>query len=60
MVEYTALLTMYGEKSEETEELRMDLQDLKEMYKLQVRKTLILSSLSEMSVFNLSLNSNLD
>jgi hypothetical protein len=36
MVEYTALLTMYGEKSEETEELRMDLLDLKEMYKVQV------------------------
>jgi hypothetical protein len=28
---------MYGEKSEETEELKMDLQDVKEMYKLQVR-----------------------
>jgi len=28
---------MYGEKTEETEELRMDLQDVKEMYKLQVK-----------------------
>ena len=27
---------MYGEKTEETEELKMDLQDVKEMYKLQV------------------------
>jgi len=34
--EYNALLQMYGEKTEETEELRMDLQDVKEMYKLQV------------------------
>ena len=27
---------MYGEKSEEAEELRLDLQDVKEMYKQQV------------------------
>ena len=27
---------MYGEKTEENEELKMDLQDVKEMYKLQV------------------------
>ena len=37
-MEYNALLQMYGEKSEETEELKLDLQDVKEMYKLQVRK----------------------
>ena len=34
--EYTALLQMYGEKEEEADELRLDLQDVKEMYKLQV------------------------
>ena len=28
---------MYGEKVEEAEELRYDLQDVKEMYKAQVR-----------------------
>ena len=28
---------MYGEKEEEAEELRMDLQDVKSMYKQQVR-----------------------
>ena len=33
---YQALLQMYGEKVEETEELRLDLQDVKEMYKAQV------------------------
>jgi len=33
---YNALLQMYGEKVEEGEELRMDLQDIKEMYKTQV------------------------
>lgn len=37
-MEYNALLQMYGEKSEETDELKMDLQDVKEMYKLQVRE----------------------
>lgn len=29
---------MYGEKVEEADELRLDLQDVKEMYKLQVNK----------------------
>ena len=29
---------MYGEKTEENEELKMDLQDVKDMYKLQVSK----------------------
>ena len=33
---YQALLQMYGEKVEETEELRLDLEDVKEMYKAQV------------------------
>jgi len=33
---YNALLQMYGEKVEEAEELRLDLQDVKEMYKTQV------------------------
>ncbi|KAK3092062.1 hypothetical protein FSP39_024833 [Pinctada imbricata] len=36
---YNALLQMYGEKVEEAEELRMDLQDVKEMYKAQVITT---------------------
>ena len=31
-----ALLQMYGEKAEETEELRLDIQDLKEMYRQQI------------------------
>lgn len=34
---YNALLMMYGEKVEEAEELRLDLQDVKDMYKAQVR-----------------------
>lgn len=33
---YDALLEMYGEKVEEADELRLDLQDVKDMYKTQV------------------------
>ena len=29
-------LQMYGEKVEEAEELRLDLEDVKEMYKMQI------------------------
>merc|ERR1719327_1213113 len=31
--QYQTMLTMYGEKTEEAEELRLDLEDVKEMYK---------------------------
>lgn len=34
---YDALLEMYGEKVEEADELRLDLADVKDMYKTQVR-----------------------
>ena len=34
---YSAVLQMYGEKAEEADELKMDLQDIKNMYKQQVR-----------------------
>lgn len=37
--EYDALLQLYGEKLEETQELRLDLQDVKDMYKAQVRNS---------------------
>ena len=33
---YEALLQMYGEKAEEAEELKMDIQDLKSLYRQQV------------------------
>ena len=33
---YAALLQMYGEKEEQAEELRLDLQDVKSMYRQQV------------------------
>ena len=31
-----ALLQMYGEKAEEAEELKLDIQDLKDMYRQQI------------------------
>lgn len=37
---YDALLQMYGEKVEETEELRLDLEDVKDMYKSQIDQLL--------------------
>lgn len=37
---YDALLQMYGEKLEESQELRMDLQDIKDMYKSQIDQLL--------------------
>lgn len=38
--EYEALCQLYGEKVEETEELRLDLKEVKEMYKLQLEELL--------------------
>ncbi|CAD7090036.1 unnamed protein product [Hermetia illucens] len=38
--QYDALLQMYGEKVEETQELELDLQDVKEMYKAQIDELL--------------------
>ncbi|XP_073968898.1 TATA element modulatory factor-like isoform X2 [Rhodnius prolixus] len=38
--QYDALLQMYGEKLEESQELRMDLQDVKDMYKAQIDELL--------------------
>ncbi|XP_028395572.1 TATA element modulatory factor-like [Dendronephthya gigantea] len=37
---YNALLQMYGEKQEETDELKLDLQDIKNMYKAQIQELL--------------------
>ncbi|GLV42283.1 uncharacterized protein CBL_03020 [Carabus blaptoides fortunei] len=38
--QYDALCQMYGEKVEETQELRLDLQDVKDMYKSQIDELL--------------------
>ena len=38
---YSAVLQMYGEKAEECDELKMDLQDIKNMYKQQVRRIIL-------------------
>lgn len=37
---YDAILQMYGEKVEETQELQLDLLDVKEMYKAQIDELL--------------------
>lgn len=37
---YICVLQMYGEKVEEAEELRLDLQDVKELYKIQIEEVL--------------------
>lgn len=36
----TSQFQMYGEKEEETQELRLDLQDVKDMYKMQIEELL--------------------
>ena len=38
--QYNALLAMYGEKIEENEELKLDLKDVKDMYKAQIDELL--------------------
>lgn len=38
--QYNALLAMYGEKVEENEELKLDLKDVKDMYKAQIDELL--------------------
>ena len=43
---YNAVLQLYGEKVEEADELRMDLEDIKLMYKQQVNLYLVLNRLN--------------
>lgn len=38
---YDAVLQMYGEKVEEKEELQLDLQDVKDMYRAQIDDLLV-------------------
>lgn len=38
--QYDAILQMYGEKVEETQELKLDLQDVKDMYRGQIDELL--------------------
>lgn len=39
--QYDAILQMYGEKVEETQELQLDLQDVKDMYRAQIDDLLL-------------------
>ena len=49
---------MYGEKVEEAEELRLDLQDVKEMYKTQIQELLHTGSQAISKISNLPENIN--
>ena len=44
---------MYGEKVEETQELKLDLEDVKEMYKSQVWQSVLVVCLFAVKIFNL-------
>ena len=46
---YDALLQMYGEKVEEIQELNLDLQDVKDMYKSQIDELLRQQKLAKSS-----------
>uniref|UniRef100_A0A0K8TKP1 Putative transcription factor tmf tata element modulatory factor n=1 Tax=Tabanus bromius TaxID=304241 RepID=A0A0K8TKP1_TABBR len=48
--QYDALLQMYGEKVEENQELELDLQDVKEMYKAQIDELLRQQQLHQQKV----------
>lgn len=39
--QYDAILQMYGEKVEELQELQLDLQDVKDMYRVQIDDLLV-------------------
>lgn len=44
---YNALLQMYGEKEEQVQELKLDLADMKDMYRTQVRTSSTVHVLSD-------------
>ena len=48
---YEALLQMFGEKVEEAEELRLDIQDLKSMYRQQVSISIYLHTYTFVSIY---------
>lgn len=48
--QYDAILQMYGEKVEETEELQLDLQDVKDMYRTQIDDLLVQQRLMQQRI----------
>lgn len=51
--QYDAILEMYGEKVEETQELQLDLQDVKDMYRAQIDDLLVQQRQLQQQIQNL-------
>lgn len=56
--QYDAVLQMYGEKVEETDELQMDLQDVKDMYRSQIDDLLLQQRQLQQKLLEAQQNSN--
>lgn len=56
--QYDAILQMYGEKVEETEELQLDLQDVKDMYRSQIDDLLLQQRQLQQKLFEAQLKTN--
>lgn len=50
--EYDAILQMYGEKVEENDELQLDLQDVKDMYRAQIDDLLVQQRQMQQKILN--------
>lgn len=56
--QYDAILQMYGEKVEETEELQLDLADVKDMYRSQIDDLLLQQRQLQQKLFEAQQKSN--
>lgn len=50
--QYDAILQMYGEKVEELQELQLDLQDVKDMYRAQIDDLLVQQRQLQQQILN--------
>lgn len=50
--QYDAILQMYGEKVEENDELQLDLQDVKDMYRAQIDDLLVQQRQMQQKIIN--------
>lgn len=56
--QYDAILQMYGEKVEETQELQLDIQDVKDMYRSQIDDLLLQQRQIQQKLFEAQQKSN--
>lgn len=56
--QYDAILQMYGEKVEETQELELDLKDVKDMYRSQIDDLLLQQRQLQQKLFEAQQKSN--